>query len=97
MTAPLTPHEILADLKALARIEADWNADGRLDGYAEDDINNKRADLMDSLREGLETWEDVEGTWHAATGVFDLETPVGTGKTEIEAIEDLLERIGEEV
>ena len=98
MTDPLTPTQIIADLKALDRIENEWLIEGRLDVLAEDDLHDRRSDLWDSLYERFTTVESEywKGEWSAWEGDYDLGTPVATGKTEIEAIENLLERIGEE-
>jgi hypothetical protein len=107
MTTQLTPQEIIADLHALARIENDWSAEGRLDGLTKDSLDDKRADLMDSLRERFTTVEN-DNPWHdwsAWEGDMDCDhngftyvptIPVGYGKTELEAIETLLEMIGED-
>src|SRR6188768_1172303 len=109
MIAPLTPQEIIADLKALARIEADWSAEGRLDGLTEDTLNDKRADLMDELRTRFTTRENDDSPfrdWSAWEGDMDCDhnghtfvptIPVAYGKTELEAIETLLDMIGEDV
>ena len=98
MTTPLTPTQIIADLKALDRIEHDWSAEGRLDGLTKDSLDDKRADLMDELRARFTTVESEywRGEWSAYEGDYDLGIPVATGKSEIEAIENLLEMIGED-
>jgi hypothetical protein len=109
MPTALTPTQIIADLRALDRIENDWSAEGRLDGLTKDSLDDKRADLMDELRTRFTTSVD-EGSpfkekWSAWQGDMDCDhnghtfvptIPVAYGKTELEAIETLLEMIGED-
>lgn len=97
----MTPTQIIADIKALDRIRNDWSAEGRLDGDTEKDLADKRSDLMIDLRERFTTQESSYAPsgwarWMAWEGDYDLGIPVSTGSTEIEAIEELLERIGED-
>jgi hypothetical protein len=109
MPAALTPHQLIADIAALDRIERDWLIEGRLDAITEADLRAKKAELLDDLRERFTTRE-FDGifneNWAAWEGEIDYDhngftyvadRPVAYGKTEIEAIETLLEMIGEDV
>jgi hypothetical protein len=106
MPTALTPHQIIADIAALDRIEHDWLIEGRLDSITEADLKAKRAELLDDLRERFTTREDENfRDWQAWEGDFDMDfngfhyvptVKVGHGATEIEAIETLLEMIGED-
>jgi hypothetical protein len=104
---PLTPAQLIADIKSLDRIENDWNAEGRLDAVTEEDLHAKRADLLDELRERFNT-QETDGPfrdWAAWQGDLDYDhngfsyvptMPIAYGKTELEAIECLLDLIGED-
>jgi hypothetical protein len=112
MTA-LTPAEIIKDIAALDRMAHDWANDGRLDCITEADLKAKRAELLDDLRtrfttEEHEWWTGPGDRWLAWDGEKDGDYCddrghwVATvrhayGATEIEAIETLLEMIGEDV
>jgi hypothetical protein len=110
MPTALTPHQIIADIAALNRIERDWSIEGRLDAITEADLRAKKAELLDDLRTRfttIENYSPVYGDWMAYEGDMDCDLvdgeryvptiPVGYGATEIEAIETLLEMIGETV
>jgi hypothetical protein len=106
MPTALTPTQIIADIYALNRIERDWSIEGRLDCITEADLKAKKAELLDDLRERFHTQPSEEfGDWYAWEGDMDFDhnghvyvptMPIAYGKTEIEAIETLLEMIGED-
>jgi hypothetical protein len=113
MTTPLTPHQILADIAALDRMAHDWLHEGRLDAVTEADLKAKKAELMDDLRQRFHTeehewWTGPGDRWVAWNGEPDGDYDDDAGRwmptvkyaygaTEIEAIEQLLEMIGEDV
>ena len=106
---PLTPTELIKDIKSLNRIEHDWLQEGRLDAITEEDITDKRMELMLDLRERFTTGQNENfighgDSWFAHEGDMDCDLignvyvpviPVAYGNTELEAIETLLELIGE--
>ena len=109
MNTALTPHQIIADIAALDRMAHDWEQRGVLDCITEADLKAKKAELLEDLRERFTTRE-FDGVfrenWMAYEGDMDCDfngstyvptIPVAYGKTEIEAIEQLLEMIGEDV
>jgi hypothetical protein len=110
MTSPLSPAEIIKDIHSLDRLEHDWLQQGRLDAVTEADIKAKRAELLDDLRqrftvEEQDWWPNPSDRWVAWDGEPDFDCEDGRyvpcvkhayGATEIEAIETLLEMIGED-
>jgi hypothetical protein len=112
MTTALTPAEIIKDIYALNRIERDWSIEGRLDSITEADLKAKKAELMDDLRQRFTTeehewWTGPGDRWLAWDGEPDGDysdehgrwmptVKHAYGATEIEAIETLLDLIGED-
>jgi hypothetical protein len=112
MTSQLSPAEIIKDIHSLNRIERDWSIEGRLDAITEADLRAKKAELLDDLRERFtveeqDWWPNPSDRWVAWDGEPDGDYSDDHGRwmptvrhaygaTEIEAIETLLEMIGED-
>jgi hypothetical protein len=112
MPTALTPHQIIADIAALDSIEARWLSEGRLDCLTEEALHERKADLLDELRERFHTeehewWTGPGDRWLAWDGEPDGDYSDDHGRwmptvkhaygaTEIEAIETLLEMIEED-
>jgi hypothetical protein len=110
MTQPLTPHQIIADIAALDRQIHDWQVDGRLDWDVDQYLKAQRAEMLETLRERFtveeqDWWPNPSDRWVAWDGEPDFDCEDGRyvptvrhayGATEIEAIETLLELIGED-
>jgi hypothetical protein len=45
------------------------------------------------ITDPIKTDEVLPGIWHATFGDYDLGDPIGTGKTEAEAIDDLKQQV----
>jgi hypothetical protein len=113
MTSPLTPAEIIKDIQSLDRMIHDWNAEGRLDWDTDAYLKARKAELMDLLRDRFHTeehewWTGKGDRWVAWNGEPDGDYDDDAGRwmptvkyaygpTEIGAIEQLLEMIGEDV
>jgi hypothetical protein len=110
MTTPLSPAELIKDIRSLDRMAHDWLQQGRLDAITEADLKAKRAELMETLRERFtveeqDWWVGKDDRWVAWDGEPDFDhngeryvpcVKHAYGATEIEAIETLLDLLGED-